>query len=444
MMTNGSAVNTETNPMECRLATSLATARIPAGWSTLLTAKPVIMDGPDEAEPMTPPQPNPSLNWAAPNKLTRKTKIIATLGPATENGEVLRGLLKAGVNIFRIDLACIRRESALKAVYAIRSISTELRRPVSLLLDTKSLPRRADSTAITESDWADFRFGLECGVDWLAVSVARNGNEVIQLSRFLADQKRDTIRILARIEDASSLPALDENIQKADGVILSGSDLDGERPAAEMRRDWRLIVQKCVSARKVAVIAIGANTNVSTALDAQPDALLIAEAASAGSNPIQSAQTLDGLIRQEESSQSQRRETPTAVALATEQDETVAAAVQQANETTAEAIVVFTRSGNSACLCAALRPRQSRVFAFTPDTRLARCLRLRFGLEPIVISFSEQPKKTMQAAEKVLLQRKFLAPGANVVFVTDILDQGQRIRSVQVGRIVATVKKIAE
>lgn len=442
MMTNESDVTIESKPPARRLLTSLSAEMIPIAWRTPMTAKPVIMDGPDEAEPATTPQSSQSFNRAALNKLTRKTKIIATLGPATENGEVLRGLLKAGVSIFRIDLACIRRESALKAVYAIRSISTELRRPVSLLLDTQSSPRRADSTAITESDWADFRFGLECGVDWLAVSVGRNGNAVRQLGQFLADQKRDTLRILARIEDASALPTLDENIQKADGVILGGGDLAGERPAAEMRRDWRLIVQKCVSGRKVAVFAIGDNTNVTAALDAQPDALLLAEVASVGSNPIQSVQALDGLIRQEESSE--RREAPAAVALATEQDEAVAAALQQANETAAEAIVVFTRSGNSACLCAALRPRQSQVFAFTPDTRLARRLRLRFGLEPIVISFSEQPKKTIHAAEKVLLQRKFLAPGAKVVYLTDILDQGQRIRSVQVGTLAATARKIAE
>jgi pyruvate kinase len=84
----------------------------------------------------------------------------------------------------------------------------------------------------------------------------------------------------------------------------------------------------------------------------------------------------------------------------------------------------------SAALCAALRPRLARVFVFTPDARLAR--RLRYALEPIVLPFSEQPKDTMQAAENVLLERTFLAPGAKVVFVTDILDQDKRISSVQV------------
>jgi pyruvate kinase len=81
-----------------------------------------------------------------------------------------------------------------------------------------------------------------------------------------------------------------------------------------------------------------------------------------------------------------------------------------------------------ASLCAALRPRQSRVFAFTPDARLARSLRLRYAVEPFVLSFSET-SKTIRAAEKTLLERKFLPPGAKAVFITDILDQDERISS---------------
>jgi hypothetical protein len=49
-----------------------------------------------------------------------------------------------------------------------------------------------------------------------------------------------------------------------------------------------------------------------------------------------------------------------------------------------------------------------------------------------MLPFSEQPKETIHAAEKVLLERKFLAVGAKVVFVTDILDPDQRISSVRV------------
>lgn len=359
--------------------------------------------------------------------LSRKTKIIATLGPATESGEVLRNLLEAGVSVFRVNLASISREAAMKAVYAIRSISTDLQRPVSLLLDTPpSTGRPAGSPAISESDWADIRFGLECGVDWLAVSAGCDGGAMRQLRQFLTDQKRTNLNILARIESPSTLVALDGILPEADGVILGG----GEPPAAELLRDWQLIVQKCVSARKLAVIATRANADVVAVLSAQPDAVLVAEETSVGANPLQSVQTLDGLIRQAESGE--RREAPASIVLVTEQDQTIAAAVRQAEETKAEAIVVFTRSGNSAALCAALRPRQSRVFAFTPDARLARRLRLRYALESIVLPFCAQPKATVVAAEKFLRGRKLIKSGAKIVFVTDLIEGDRRISSVQV------------
>lgn len=364
-----------------------------------------------------------------------KTKIIATLGPATESGDVLRCMLEAGISVFRVTWASIGREAALKAIYAIRSISTELQRPVSLLLDTQWSPdRAADSPAITESDWANIRFGLELGVDWIAVSAAHDKDTVRQLRQFLSDQKRYNVNILARIEDRSVIDAPDRIIEESDGVIFSFGSLTNERPTAEMLTAARLIVQKCASVRKLAVIATNAEADMTAALSVQPDALLVAEEFHAGPDPLQSVRTPDGLIRWEESRE--RGEVQCSIALATEQDKAVAAAVQQSDEMTADAIVIFTRLGNSACLCSALRPRQSPVFAFTPDARLARRLRLRYALEPVVLPFSEQPKKTLRAAEKVLLERKLLAPGAKVVFVTDILDQGERISSVQIRALV--------
>jgi hypothetical protein len=52
-------------------------------------------------------------------------------------------------------------------------------------------------------------------------------------------------------------------------------------------------------------------------------------------------------------------------------------------------------------------------------------------LESVVVSFSEQPERTLQGAEEVPLQRKPLAPDALVVLFADILEQDHRISFVQ-------------
>jgi pyruvate kinase len=414
------------------LASSHATTTIPAAWQTPFPARtevtPELKNTGTTTTLLSHPQPEPEPT-ALP-AFSRKTKIIATLGPATEDGDVLRRLLEAGVSVFRVNLACLNRESIMKAVYAIRSISTELQRPIALLLDMQLAPGRApDSPAITESEWADIRFGLEAGVDWMAFSAGRDGDAVRQLRQFFAEQRRANIGILARVKNPSVLVPLDRIIQEADGIILEGINPASEGSGAETFR----IVQQCMSTRKLVVMAAGLNSDVTSTLSAYPDAWLLSAETSLGSNPLRSVQMLDGLIRQEEAND--LGEPPAEVALTTEQDKTVAAAMREATEIKAEAIAVLTRAGNSATLCAALRPRPARVFVFTPDARLARRLRLCYALEPIVLPFAAQPKVTLAAAEKVLRERNLITPGAKVVFLTDPLDAEARTSSVQVREI---------
>jgi pyruvate kinase len=67
----------------------------------------------------------------------RKTKIICTLGPATEKPEILRQLILEGADIFRLNMSHSRPDWVHKIVPCIRKLSTELKRPIGILLDTQ-------------------------------------------------------------------------------------------------------------------------------------------------------------------------------------------------------------------------------------------------------------------------------------------------------------------
>jgi len=67
----------------------------------------------------------------------RKTKIICTLGPATEKSDTIRGLIARGTDVFRLNMSHASPEWVREIVPRIRKIADELTRPVGILLDTQ-------------------------------------------------------------------------------------------------------------------------------------------------------------------------------------------------------------------------------------------------------------------------------------------------------------------
>lgn len=67
----------------------------------------------------------------------RKTKIIATLGPATETNQVLSRMIQAGTNVFRLNMSHAPHDWVRDIVPRIRSIAADAQQAVGILLDTQ-------------------------------------------------------------------------------------------------------------------------------------------------------------------------------------------------------------------------------------------------------------------------------------------------------------------
>ncbi|MFZ6018932.1 MAG: pyruvate kinase, partial [Chloroflexota bacterium] len=65
----------------------------------------------------------------------RKTKIVATIGPASENEDTLRRLIEAGIDVARLNFSHGTHEEHLDKIRLIRKLSEELNKPVSILQD---------------------------------------------------------------------------------------------------------------------------------------------------------------------------------------------------------------------------------------------------------------------------------------------------------------------
>ena len=64
-----------------------------------------------------------------------RVKIIATIGPASRDLDVLRKLVQAGVNVARLNMSHGTHEYHSGTIERIRTISEELRKPVAILAD---------------------------------------------------------------------------------------------------------------------------------------------------------------------------------------------------------------------------------------------------------------------------------------------------------------------
>ena len=81
--------------------------------------------------------------------ITRKTKIVCSIGPACDNDDVIREMIREGMNIARFNFSHGTYEWHKQAMDRIKRISDELNIPVAILLDTKGPEIR---TGLVEDD----------------------------------------------------------------------------------------------------------------------------------------------------------------------------------------------------------------------------------------------------------------------------------------------------
>lgn len=75
----------------------------------------------------------------------KKTKIVCTIGPASENKEIFAELVKNGLNVARLNFSHGDHAEHLKRIEMIKEVRKELNKPIAILLDTKGPEIRTGS-----------------------------------------------------------------------------------------------------------------------------------------------------------------------------------------------------------------------------------------------------------------------------------------------------------
>ncbi len=136
-----------------------------------------------------------------------RTKIIATVGPASDSPEKLRALVEAGVSVVRLNASHTSREDLTRRLTAVRAVAAALGRHVAVMLDLGGPKLRvgevADCTTLAPGERFDLVTGACTGdARHACVTYAGLPADVPDGARLLIDDGRIELRVTGRREDA--------------------------------------------------------------------------------------------------------------------------------------------------------------------------------------------------------------------------------------------------
>src|ERR1700722_18421395 len=92
----------------------------------------------------------------------RRTKVVATLGPASSGRIVIGRLFAAGADVFRINMSHTSHEKMRELVATIRAVEAECGRPIGILVDLQGPKLRLGTF---KNDWAEIDAGQDLVLD---------------------------------------------------------------------------------------------------------------------------------------------------------------------------------------------------------------------------------------------------------------------------------------
>ena len=282
------------------------------------------------------------------------------------------------------------------------------------------------SSAITEKDADDLRFGLELGVDFVALSFVQTADD-IHRARQVMEAAGRRAPIIAKIERPAAVQNLSAILDLAHGVMVARGDLGLEMPLEQIPRVQKEITRSARAAGRVVIVATQVlesmrveprptRAEVSDAANAVAegaDAIMLAGETAVGMWPVRTVQTLASIIQEAERAPSMERIDPVVDATGTAHGRALCeAAVLLAATARADQIIAVTREGKTARMLAALRPR-TPIVAATADSRVAGMLALMRGVTPVIT-----PERHTEQLERFLVDRRLVTRGAVVVFIS--------------------------
>jgi len=453
--------------------------------------------------------------------MQRRTKIVTTLGPATDDPAVLSAMIRAGADVMRINFSHGRPEEHARRMELVRTASASVDRTVGVLGDLrgpkirierfaagpvtleegqqftldvsldadagtaksvgvayKELPRdvhardvlllddghvildvekvdgpriytrvRTGGTlsdhkginrqggglsagALTDQDRADIGIAAGLGVDYVAVSFARDADDINEARKLLRDAG-GVGGIVAKIERSEAIQNLPSIIDASDVVMVARGDLGVEMGYAELTGLQKTIIHQTRNRHRVVITATqmmesmihspmptrAEVSDVSNAVMDGTDAVMLSAESAVGKYPVKAVETMAEIIQGAEKYQlahSRVRHRVEGHFRGT--DEAIAMAVMYtANHLKVRAIVALTESGSTPQWMSRIRS-DIPIYAFTRHEHTRRRVTLYRGVYPVPFDLTHSdPESLYPAVFQQLLERKLVALGDLVI-----------------------------
>lgn len=287
--------------------------------------------------------------------------------------------------------------------------------------------------ALTDKDRVDLKFGLDLGVDYVALSFVRTPHDVTRLQDVMRAHGR-VVPIISKIEKPEAVEYLEHIIDVSDGIMIARGDLGVEVPPEQVPRVQRQGIRLARERGKITVVAtqmLMSMTNharpthaevsdVANAVFSGADAVMLSEETAAGQFPVRAVETMSALAQAAESDP----EAFTAPTFSEELKSSHAwaicrAAVVTAEEIRADALVSYTHQGLGPRLVSHWRPKCLVIGCAKTDEEVRR-MAFYWGVRPLKLALPTSVEGLLASVENAGVDEGLLRSGQTIVLTSKI------------------------
>lgn len=292
--------------------------------------------------------------------------------------------------------------------------------------------------ALTEVDRDDVRFAVGLGIDYLGLSFINDASD-LQVARDVAFAcGGDQPGIVAKIERAEALSNLREIAGASDAIMVARGDLGVQLPPERVPRAQKDIIRvanqmglpvitatQMLESMITQPVATRAETSdVANAVWDGTDAVMLSAESAVGKYPIEAVQTMDRIIREVEKGGPIRSQATAEISRLNGDvddverfaDATARAAFQLGENSPAEHLVVFTKTGGAVRRIAKYRPAPPMI-AVADNELVARRLNLVWGVKSVVVPVETNPDTVFRKAGRVIIEAGLARPDEYALIV---------------------------